>query len=321
MVDGTFTNSEETDVVRLSYAVDYGEQTFLSVENANLIIYDDAGQSENLVETEAGVYEFQKNIVRGEVGKTYYLEIVLEDGRTYHSNREMLQAAPVIDSFSYEIKNIEYANDFGSLVSSFNFNLFVESTINTEKNTNLLRWEVEHIYAFEKPFLYYLPPDICYICYVEEILNPQIINIFDGRNFAPVSSIKEQIATKVMDYTFAFPQSYRVAQYNISEPAYDYWSNINKISNQIGDIFDAPPAYVQGNINRIDDSSETVLGYFSVAGVDYATIFITEGDVVEQYKPRPYCGIEPRSPSDQLVPACYNCLIIENSSKKRPDYW
>ncbi|MEM9885606.1 MAG: DUF4249 domain-containing protein [Bacteroidota bacterium] len=323
VVDGTFTNSEEPEEVRLSYAIDYGGQIFEPIEKARLSIHEENGASEALLEIEPGIYQFQKKKVQGAVGKSYHLEIALEDGRIYESAPELLRAAPPIDGFSYDISAVESVNDFGKVVSDFNFNLFVESTVNAEAESQFLRWEMVHVYAFEEPYLWYnsFPPDTCKICYVTQALDPQIIRLFDGSNFATAASIKEQVATKTMDFTFNFAQSYRVAQYRISKAAFNYWSNINQISNQVGNIFDAPPAPVLGNVRNLDDPSEEVLGYFSVAGVEKSAIFITKGDIFDRYQPPLFCGTEPRWPTDELAPFCYECRLIEGSAKERPFYW
>ncbi|MEM6697273.1 MAG: DUF4249 domain-containing protein [Bacteroidota bacterium] len=321
VVDGTFTNSEETDIVKLSFALDYGKQTFVPVADAQLRIYENDGDFEELVETERGIYEFQKNKIKGVAGNAYHLEISLKDGRVYRSQPEKLKIAPVIDSFSYNVSPIEYTNDFGRIISSLNFNLSVQSTINKENQTDFLRWEVEHVYAFEQPYLYYIPFSTSAVCYVVETLDPQQIELFDGRNFATEANIKSPIATKEMDYTFGYAQSYRVSQYALSEAAYNYWANLNKVSNQVGNIFDAPPAPVKGNLFRVDDESELVLGYFGVAGVERSTLFITPGEIREFYSPISFCGSDPRDPREELPQPCYGCSIIQGSSFERPEYW
>ncbi|MEM1324462.1 MAG: DUF4249 domain-containing protein [Bacteroidota bacterium] len=323
VVDGAFTDSEEVDEVRLSYAVDYDRQIFEAIEKASVAIVREDGISELLVETKPGHYVFQKVLVKGEIGKTYHLEIGLPDGKTYRSIPEVLKYAPPIDRFVYDISSVEFTNDLGRLVTSLNFNLSLQSTINTEIQTDFFRWEVENVYLFEKPYLYYrsFPPDPCPMCYVTQVLDPQVISLKDGRLYASDAVVEEQVATKKMDFSFGFAQSFRVAQYNISKTAFDYWSDINLISNRVGSIFDVPPAAVKGNIERSDGKEEIVLGYFSVAGVSHSTIFITPEDTFEDFKAPPFCGLDPRTPTEVLHPFCYDCMLIDNSSKERPFYW
>lgn len=321
VVDGTFTDSDESDYIRLSKAFEYGKQLRLPVEEATLIVYDGNGNSEQLIALGEGVYKFQKQEVKGEVGESYYLEIELKDGRRYRSMPELLNAAPPIDSLTFKINRFEEPNDLGRVVARLEFQLFVNSTINPEGKNNFLLWETEHIYAFEQPYLYYIAFSKSVICYVREPINEQQIYVLDGNDFTANAPIEAQIASRAMNYTFNYAQSYRVSQYSLNESAHIYWSRINQISNVVGNIFDAPPAPVRGNLRNIEDENETVLGYFTVAGVSRETFFLTPGMTAPFYKANPYCGSAPRSPSERLLPPCYNCLLISNSSLERPFYW
>ncbi|MEM1328081.1 MAG: DUF4249 domain-containing protein [Bacteroidota bacterium] len=321
VVDGTFTDTDEVDQVRLSFAIDYGNQTLAPIQNAQLTLYDDKGNSEELVEVGDGDYQFVKARLSGRVGTSYHLEILLNDGRLYRSEPEILRAAPPIDSFLYTVRPFERTNDFGRIINEVDFQLSVQTDINSEQQTSFLRWDVEHVYAFQQPYLYYIPFSSSAVCYVTEELNAQAISIFDGRNFAENATIREQVASKEMDYTFAYAQSYRVSQYAMSERAYTYCSQIDQISNRVGNIFDVPPAPVRGNIKSVNDPEETVLGFFNVSGVSRSTLFLTPGDTQEFYQPIQFCAGTFNNSRDQLPQPCYGCLVIQGSSLERPFYW
>jgi hypothetical protein len=318
VVDGTFTDSEEVDEVRLAYAMGYGVQTFLPVLNAQLTLFDEHGNSEALLEVDKGVYQFAKSELVGEIGTAYYLDILLPDGRRYQSTPEVLRAAPAIDSLSFDVERLEEVNDFGRLVDVLNFQLLVQTTINEEQRTDFLRWEIEHVYSYTE--LMVSPLSLPKTCYVkEENLNQQDIPIFDGRAVDGNTTIQEQVASKRMDFTFGYAQSYRVSQYAMSEAAYIYREQIDQISNNVGNIFDLPPAPVKGNIVNVNDPVETVLGYFSVSGVTRSTLFVTKGEVVDFYRPLDPCGAN--APSGRPPNFCFSCFALSNSSTDRPFYW
>lgn len=321
VVDGTFTDSDESDQVYLSRAFEYGKQLQLPVEEATLTVYDERGNSEQLIALGKGIYEFQKQEVSGQIGESYYLEIELKDGKRYRSTPEQLNAAPPIDSLTFDVAEFEEVNDFGRIITRLVFQLSVNSIINSEGKNSFLRWETEHIYAFQQPYLYYIPFSRSFTCFVREPINTQSIYLIDGSDFSTDVSIKQEVASKTMNYTFNYAQSYRVSQYALNESAHTYWSRINQVSNLVGNIFDAPPAPVIGNLRNIDDENETVLGYFTVAGVSRQTFFSTAGLIAPFYRVSPYCGGPARTPTEVLEPACYGCLIIENSTFERPFYW
>jgi hypothetical protein len=65
-----------------------------------------------------------------------------------------------------------------------------------------------------------------------------------------------------------------VKQVVLSREAYDFWENLRKTTEQLGGLFDPQPGQVLGNIRRIDESSEPVLGYFDGGQVVEKRIFI-----------------------------------------------
>lgn len=320
VVDGILTNSDQPDIISLSFAVDYGTQVFTPFESATVRVYDSNGNSTLIQEIEPGRYQVDKMALQPQIGETYYLEIELENGKIYQSTPETMLPVPPIDSISFSISVEEFANDLGNIVDRNLFQMRAFTTINTENTTDFLRWDVEHVFAFEQPFLYYIPFHQAAICYVYQPLDPQVINVVDGRSFEGNTSVNAVVATKPMDYTFGFAQSYRLRQYSLSEETFEYWNNINKVSNQVGNIFDAPPAPITGNMSNINDTDEVVLGYFGVSAVSTKTLFVTKGDITPFYRPIAFCGIEPRSPREQLPPECVACATLDNVGA-RPDYW
>lgn len=318
VIDGVFTNSVEKDQIKIGFTIEYGSQKFVPLSDANIRIYNSREESEILTEVRAGVYEFKKEKITGKIGEEYFLEIKLQDGRLYRSEMEQMRSVPPIDSLSFDIKVEEFTNDFGVVLDSRNFFLNVHTTVNQEENQDFFRWEVEHIYLFPE---FYNPPIPQKFCFVREALEPQNIYILNGGEFRKNASIQETISQKRMNHTFSFPQSYRVFQYGITENAYRYFSNLNKVSNPNGNIFDPPPAAIQGNVYRIDQK-EQVLGYFSVAAVDTKVRFITIEDIQDDYMPFDLCNVNQFRPRNYDLPAeCFDCLQVKNSTLEKPFYW
>jgi hypothetical protein len=156
-------------------------------------------------------------------------------------------------------------------------------------------------------------------CYIIEKVNPQNILLFSSENTASDQLNKHLIATNLIAPTYAYATRhyYNVYQYSITQAAYEYWQKVDKVANQVGSVFDAPPASIQGNVFNANDPSEEVLGYFQVTALDTvrAVSFRQDFPEVNIY---PFCRL-PYEPSSRE--ACGNCLSLKNSTLERPLYW
>ena len=65
-----------------------------------------------------------------------------------------------------------------------------------------------------------------------------------------------------------------VFQYALTEDAYNYLGIMQKNSESFGSIFDAQPSQLNGNIHRLGNPGEQVIGYVSAGTVQQQRIFI-----------------------------------------------
>jgi hypothetical protein len=91
-----------------------------------------------------------------------------------------------------------------------------------------------------------------------------------------------------------------VKQYSISEKEYDFWSNLKKVSENSGEIFDSQPFPVTSNIHNIKNAGEQVLGYFQASAVKQKRKYITFSEVTQLNLPNYHttCVRKETSPSD-----------------------
>ena len=66
-----------------------------------------------------------------------------------------------------------------------------------------------------------------------------------------------------------------VFQYALTEDAYNYLGIMQKNSESFGSIFDAQPSQLNGNIHRLGNPTEQVIGYVSAGTVRQQRIFIS----------------------------------------------
>jgi hypothetical protein len=70
-----------------------------------------------------------------------------------------------------------------------------------------------------------------------------------------------------------------VRQWVLTPDAYDFWSNLQKNSEQIGSIFSPEPFQTKGNIHSVTDSNEMVIGYVSAGTMRQQRIYLTPFDI------------------------------------------
>ena len=86
VIEGEISQNQKASV-RISKTVDFTESNnFPAVRGANVSLSDGSGNSEQLVETSAGVYQSQK--IMGSEGKTYKLTVIAE-GSTFTAQTTM----------------------------------------------------------------------------------------------------------------------------------------------------------------------------------------------------------------------------------------
>src|SRR3990172_8193423 len=91
---------EEDDVphVKLTWALGYDDKETEYISEAEITITDDLGNSVGLDEVDYGIYTSVFAEIRGAVGRTYTLHVLLPDGSEFISSPELLRKSPAIDS-------------------------------------------------------------------------------------------------------------------------------------------------------------------------------------------------------------------------------
>jgi len=259
VVDGRISNSPAPYQVKLFRTVAIGSSDSIVPEpNAIVTINCDDGNIEFLNEIRTGVYETQTENYKGEVGKSYWVEITTSDESKYESIPEMIQGELEIDSLYAE--QVKITLDIDTEIDGVNFYYDFQDLQNKSKYyiwNYQESWEfqtIENIPKTETPE---------YVCY--PIGKSNDIKIYNGSIFEnqdlnklPVVTLTERTAKIFYEYY------YRVNVYSISEECFLFWDNIKKNSQNSGSLFDVIPANLRGNIQTCEDKIP-VLGYFQVS--------------------------------------------------------
>ncbi|MBP9187068.1 MAG: DUF4249 domain-containing protein [Bacteroidia bacterium] len=142
VVEANITNQPGPYFVKLTKSIPFDESSiYPEVNDALVIISDEAGQSDTLNYTSNGVYK--TNTTQGIEGRSYYLKIVAE-GKTYTATSTMPQKV-ILDNIGISVlqfggqnNNVLFPEYTDPIKKGNNYNFVV--TINGVKNKTYLLW-------------------------------------------------------------------------------------------------------------------------------------------------------------------------------------
>lgn len=322
VIDADFTTEDRVHELHLYYTTSHFKRQRQAVENAEIILKSSNNETAVYENKEAGKYELPMEAMPAKEGVAYHLEIKF-DGQVYHSQPVIMPQAVKADSTYLRFEAFEELLINGAINRIPSVAVFVDSKIPQDGRDFWLKWDVEILYSFPEVYCGPLapPPKICFV--KKQPILEQVF-LFNGAR-SDVGRISElKVFNEFLgneDFEFRGRHYYLVSQKSITKEAYDYWSKVNKLSNQTGSIFDVPPAGIIGNYFNVNDKEETVLGYFEVANSHILRAYTTEAILYEHH---PFTiDVCPNvfNPFSQFYRECCNCPSIENSTLDRPSWF
>ncbi|GAB3336050.1 hypothetical protein GCM10027299_45680 [Larkinella ripae] len=317
VVEGMITDQPGPYTVTLSYTADY---TFtglnLNVRGATVILSDNAGNQEVLLENQPGSYQTSAAGMRGISGRSYKISINTTDGRQYESAPELLKAAPPISQLTYEYQY----NPFATTNDKRNtWDVYLD-TKDPESSGDYYRWTWKN-YEFTAA------------CFVSDDANSE--GIFTGlpcctscwdinqcySNCINVSSdaavngkaINRQLVLSV-PFTSRGIYYVEVEQQSISEGAFRFFNSVRKLVNNTGGLFDSAPATVGGNVRCVSHPDEPVYGYFGASGISVMPL------KVDRSKDAVGFPVFKRIQTNPLAP-CIACVESPFRTPQKPRWW
>lgn len=246
VVEGWITNEDRDHTITLTFTQPYFDSSAQPpATGAFVIVRNDDGAEVELAESEPGVYLFKGP---GEIGKSYQLDILLEDGARYQSDFELLREPVPIDFIEWRLSEDEPDPD-----NDENPDDIYEVLIYTTEPAGLgdhYQWRsfLNGVEARE-PFDIFTTDD----------------EFVDGN---PIPEFN------VTDALYSTPDTVRIVQERISKGAYDFLTQLQTQTAFVGGPFDTPPARIEGNVENLGDSERNALGFFGAAGIDAASVVV-----------------------------------------------
>lgn len=137
VIDGYISDQPGPYTVRVSssFDIDAKVSTRIAEEVKRMVIFDNAGTTEELIPQGEGVYK--TNSIQGIVGRVYKISIELYNGRSYESIPDTLHHGGNLDSLFYELN--EHGNGLYANASGWGFDILAKSS-SGEAGTNAFLW-------------------------------------------------------------------------------------------------------------------------------------------------------------------------------------
>jgi hypothetical protein len=301
------------------------------VSGASITLYDDAGNQEQLTETKPGNYQTAANGMRGVVGKSYHIRIVVDEKEYVSKETRMLPAGSITEIFGAFEKNAINHNDISLPQDALRIYVNAQGE---PGYPNLFRWRWSGIYqvmtypelnvrydqngvAIPDPlpcsgFIYdggvlrSVAPCECCVCWVEEAGDRILVS---NNQF-----VENGVFNKELMHTFPvearrFFYKYRIVidQLSVDEDIYNFWRLIEAQQNSGGDIFQPNTIRIKGNVTCVTHPKENVMGIFAACSITEKAFTI----------PRSLINV-PLFP-DTLIADCRQAFAP--STNVRPPFW
>jgi len=349
VVQGMVGSIEGWQIVTISRTSSTDLAEYIPVNNCEIVILDDEGNSFALDPFEDGSYRVWMNQSSLVAGRAYKVVINTPTGDRIESDFDtMFEGPDEIGEVYYELANIQTDDPEVILYGIQFFTDFSAS----EEDGNYYRWKCTQTYEYKTlyPLEFYYdgavqevsPPDwsknVCYKTdVVEGIFTLSTINLTTKEypgfplNFVQNTSNKLSIMYSLL-----------VEQSTLSLEAYNYYDKLRINLEQSGGLYTSQPLAVKGNLSNVSNEDNEVLGFFQASSVAYKRVFVEAPvpgltlDYEEICSTDPlWLGLFEIPPAEyptylytengqwQLVTMSKNCVDCRYSGGvlMKPDYW
>ena len=269
-------NLDGVTTVQLSRTRNLSAGTASPVEaGASVAIQDEAGASYPLAEQAAGTYASAPLTLAA--GRRYQLRLRTAAGAEYASDLVAARPTPPIDSVSWAAgpRGVQIYVDAHDPASA----------------TRYYRWDYRETWEFHAAY----QSDVEYVNGQFQRRRENIYTCWRTENSSVISLSTSDKLTQ--DVISKFPlvllpptssklylmYSILVRQYALTPEEFAYWDKLRKNTENLGSLFDPLPSQLSGNVHRLDDASELVLGYVGASSVTEKRLFINAAQLPTAY--------------------------------------
>lgn len=252
VIEGLITNQNEPYYVKISHTSDY-EYKYTAAknnfeQNSIVIISDNEGNTDTLEEKSPGIYSSHISKIKGEVGRSYQLEIYTVEGKHYKSTPEIMPEVPKIDKIYFER----------------------DKSIKSPSNPDYYLYDI---------FIDWHDPSDCDNYYLRTMSyywqntwhdNIQWNWVFNDKYFNGQFLERDLINESYGGYNWKF----RITQYSLTKNAYNFWLLVHQQTYENDNIYSNNSVPLIGNIYNVDNPNDYAIGYFQASAKTIAEVLI-----------------------------------------------
>jgi len=320
VVDALLTDDKESMKVTLSRSFPIDTNQFIPENGAAVQIVTGSGAEFQFQEIGSNGNYISMGPINASVGESYKLLIQTSGGDSYVSEMVEMRKTPDIDSITYKYEERPTASLKGVQIYC--------NTHDPNNNTWYYRWEWEESWDFTVPY-------DSYLIWEENEVKEREERIYRCWKFGESTSIDIASSKNLTeDRIHNFPLLYvdtetdrlghryslLVKQYALSEASYNYWQELQQVTENLGTLFDAQPSIVYGNIYNVNDPNEIVLGYFDAVTVSEQRIFINRSELPGIHTPNRFYFCTDSIVNEGLIPAMMeeNWVLVGYAESQGP---
>jgi len=314
---GIFTQMNEEHIFTIFYTSDFGKQG-IPVSGASIVIKDEQDNCADYEEYEPGKYVLAPDKMPGIPGRSYHIEIILANGRTYYSLPQVLPQPIEAREIYYKIETRQTLSGSEIIINKIFIDIYIDTPLRNSSGESLpLRWTVDEVYSFTD--LQCHPLDLPETCYFNVPVDESKVRLFKNEEGVQKDLKEYNVYSRLLSPSeFLGRHYFNVRQYSISGETYKYWEEIKIVANQSGSIFDVQPATVRGNMYEKDNEQAFVFGYFEVSGQNIVRTFTSPSLIASWNIVSPCNGFIPYYNNAN---ECCFCWLWDDNIVERPAYW
>lgn len=266
---------------------------------AQLTILGSAGDTYPLTEQGNGSYTSAPLSLTP--GEKYQLKIITPNGSQYLSDTVPVLLSPPIDSLTWQQQG-----GGGDVTVSLN-------THDPRDISRYYRWYFSETWEYQAELTSELYVSNGLLHYVDSAT--QITNCWRSDSSSDIllgnaASLSQDLISQAPLTTIprgsqkiSVRYSTLVSQYVLTQTAWQYWSILQKNTQNLGSLFDPQPSQLIGNYHCLSNPNEPVIGYLSAATIGQQRLFIQRSQVNNWDTAGTYCPIDsiPQDPNNYQI--------------------
>ena len=315
VVDGLITNEPGPYTVKLSSVIKTDDTYPLGVPlyAKYVTIFDNVGNSEELILTGQGVYQTQTGGIQGVIGREYHIKVEMEDGSIFESAPDKMNPVGGVDSVYYSFESHPREDQ----PPAYLYRIFMDGHSSPGED-NYFRWKFNGTYVVETlPQFTHCPSPPCGYCPA-----PCSGYAFDSQNnIKPIAGkscsccrcwvtpregkpkvsdnqvsangkfSKIEMGTIPIDF-YTFFEKYRVeiVQMSLSRAGFDFWKAIQAQKEGVGSLFQPITGTLPTNLSEVNHL-RGVQGIFYASAVTKKQIYLDKSiHPVDIIVPEDFCA-------------------------------